>query len=183
MQLQFHFRRQKGGPFIDSVFSDLKSGDTVELEGPFGDTTLDDDSRRPLLMLAVGEEFAPIKSLIEHAINLDTGAAVRLFWLADKSTGHYLENHCRSWSEVLDDYRFIPMTIAKAVPDASETNRLMESIGREVTDIAAFDIYIAGPPPFQQQLQALLHVRGAAAERLFLLHRRSLSNKSAKIAG
>jgi len=183
MQLQFHFRWQCGNPFLDKLFGDLKSGDSIELQGPFGDITLDDDSRRPLLMVAVDEEFAPIKSLIEHAINLDIREPVRLFWLADKETGHYLENHCRSWEEVLDDYRFIPLTNAGAAPDAIEIKRLLEAIKGEVAELAAVDIYVAGPQQFQREMREQLQKRGANGGRIFLPQRRNIRIDTAEITG
>ena len=173
MQLQFHFRRQAGNPFLESLFSDLKSGDTVEIDGPFGDVTLDDDSRRPLLMVAVGEDFAPIKSLIEHAINLDIPEQVRLFWLADQAIGHYLENHCRSWDEVLDDYRFIPLQIAAEEPDDKEIARLLENIGDEVGELEKADIYVAGAAQFQREMVKQLVGQGAERGRIFLPQWRS----------
>ncbi len=182
MQLQFHLRYQDGDPAIESLFSELRAGDMVQLEGPFGDITLDDDARRPLLMVAVDEEFAPIKSLIEHAINLDIHEPIRLFWLAEKTTGHYLENHCRSWDEVLDDYRFFPLTIAKAVPDVAEIERLLDAIGYEVADLSSIDIYVAGPVLFQRQLQRQLIERGADEAHLHLLQRRSVRMEQVQMA-
>jgi len=173
MQLQFHLRRQTGSPFIDRLFGEMKSGDTVELEGPFGDVTLDDDARRPLLMVAVGEAFAAVKSLIEHAINLDFREPVRLFWLADAAIGHYLENHCRSWNEVLDDYRFVPLASAGVEPDETAIRRLLETIVDESPELAACDIYVAGPSAFQRALQERLVERGAEAARVFMPRRRA----------
>lgn len=181
MQLQFHIHRQPGDSASELIFGDLRSGETVELEGPFGDITLDDDARRPLLMIAVNEEFAPIKSLIEHAINLDFREPVRLFWLADSETGHYLENHCRSWEEVLDDYRFFPATLAEPMPDGNAIQRLIDDVRSEVADLAASDIYVAGPLSFQQELRKLLMERGADGTRIFLPHRRTLRMETAEI--
>lgn len=131
-------------------------------------------------MVAVGEEFAPIKSLIEHAINLDIRQALRLFWVADKSTGHYLENHCRSWEEVLDDYRYIPLNIAGIEPDGDEIGRLLEAIGREVDELDKVDIYVAGPAPFQHEMERLLVKRGAEGTRIFFPRRRSRHNELAE---
>lgn len=173
MQLQFHLRRQTGSPFIDRLFGEMKSGDTVELEGPFGEITLDDDARRPLLMVAVGEAFAAVKSLIEHAINLDFREPVRLFWPADGAIGHYLENHCRSWNEVLDDYRFVPLASAGEEPDETEIRHLLEAIVGESPELAACDIYVAGPQAFQRTLQERLVERGAEAARVFMPRRRA----------
>ncbi len=182
MQLQFHIRRQPSDPASEVVFGALKNGETVDLKGPFGEITLDDDARRPLLMVAVNEEFAAIKSLIEHAINLDFQEPIRLFWLAEGEIGHYLENHCRAWEEVLDDYRYIPLPLNASQPDADETGKLLERIGQEVP-IAAADIYVTGPQPFQQQMRQLLLDRGAESQRIFLPHRRSLRKETVAVSG
>ncbi len=168
MQLQFHIHRRAGSSFAQHLFNDMRTGETVELKGPFGDVTLDDDARRPLVMLAVSEGFAAIKSLIEHAINLDLRQPLRLFWLADSSTGHYLQNYCRSWGEVLDDYRFIPLQSSAEEPNDIELSGLVEAIGREVPRLADADIYVAGPLEVQRQLLQLLAKQGADRERVFL---------------
>ena len=168
MQLQFHFRRRSSLPFVQHLFNSMKNGETLELEGPYGDVTLDDDARRPLLLVAVDEGFAPVKSLIEHAINLDFREPVRLFWLADKRTGHYLANHCRSWDEVLDDYRFVPLDIAGREPDAAELDMLLERIRQRLPGLHEADVYLAGSTRFQQRLQKLLVEHGADPARVFL---------------
>jgi len=170
MQLQFHLRRQPGEAW---AFENLAQGQTVEIEGPFGEVTLDDDSQRPLLMVAVDEGFAPIKSLIEHAINLDLSQAVRLFWLAGVDTGHYQENYCRAWGEVLDDYHYIPLSIAGREPNEREMAELVEAISGQLSDLAQVDAYLAGPLSFQQTLKQRLLEQGADETRLFLPGRRS----------
>jgi CDP-4-dehydro-6-deoxyglucose reductase len=176
MQLQFHLRHKSGVSFLERAFDSLGHGETVLIEGPFGGVTLDDDSPRPLLMVAVNEEFAPIKSLIEHAINLDITQAVRLFWLSGPDTGHYLENYCRAWGEVLDDYCYTPMSIAGREPNEREMTELGEAISAQMADLAQIDAYLAGPLSFQLALKQRLLERGADETRLFLPGRRSRHN-------
>ena len=119
MVLQLHVRRAPGDPFAEHVFSRLKLRDSVEVEGPFGEFVLDEDSRRPLLFIAFETGFAPIKSLIEHAISLEMNQPMRLYWIARHGEEHYLENYCRSWQDALDDFEFIP--VSAAAPDAELT--------------------------------------------------------------
>lgn len=176
MQLQFHLHYEAGVGFLERIFDNLAHGDSVDITGPFGEVTLDDDSQRPLLMVAVDEEFAPIKSLIEHAINLDLGQPVRLFWLAGEETGHYQENYCRAWGEVLDDYQYTLSTIVGKEPNKVEMTGLLKLIKEQIPDLSQVDAYIAGTHAFQLALKQLLVEQGADESRLFLPGRRSIQD-------
>jgi CDP-4-dehydro-6-deoxyglucose reductase len=171
-QLQFHLPRVPDSPFVEHLFSGLRHGSEIEVEGPFGEMTLDDDSTRPLLLVAQDHELAPMKSLIEHAINLDLAQPVRLIWLA-REGGHYLENFCRSWGEALDDYFFIPLVYAEGESDTAQVARALHTIGEEIAVLGEWDIYWAGSNDFNQVLQQRLIEAGADAQRLFFPHRRS----------
>lgn len=174
MHLQFHLPRNSEEPFVEAVFAGLRSGQTVELEGPYGDITLDDDSPRPLMMVAMGTDFAPIKSLIEHAINLDLRQPIRLIWLAPRSQGHYLSNYCRSWEDVLDDYRFTPLSMAGLNPEREELTRLREVIGEQAAGLGQLDAYLSGSSLFREVAREHLLTLGSEAVRIFELRRRNL---------
>lgn len=171
-QLQFHIPYEPDSPFVEHLFSGLRYGSEVEVEGPFGEMTLDDDSTRPLLLVAQDHELAPMKSLIEHAINLDVAQSVRLIWLA-REGGHYLENFCRSWGEALDDYRFYPLAYAEGESDAAQVTRTLHTIGEEIATLGEWDIYWAGSNDFNQTLQQRLIEAGADEQRLFSPRHRS----------
>jgi len=50
--------------------------------------------------------FAPVKSLIEHALALDAVSSISLFWLALRPDGHFQTNLCRAWSQALDNFEY-----------------------------------------------------------------------------
>jgi len=172
MHLQFHFPEQRKDAFLKAVFDGLHTGQKLEVEGPYGDVTLDDESTRPLMMLAMGTEFAPIKSLIEHAINLDLRQPVRLVWMASDAEGHYLENYCRSWSEALDDYRFITLNMSGTEPGRDEAVRLRQAIEESLEGMESVDAYIAGSQTFREIAREHLLTLGMDGDRLFELRRR-----------
>lgn len=171
-QLQFHIPSEPENPFVAQLFSGLRYGSEVVVEGPFGEMTLDDDSRRPLLLVAQDHELAPMKSLIEHAINLDLPQPVHLIWLARKG-GHYLDNFCRSWGEALDDYRFSPLVYAEDESDVEQVVRVLHTISSEIARPSEWDIYWAGSNDFNQLLHRQLIMAGADGQRLFFPQRRS----------
>ena len=140
--LQFHIRRAAGDRFTDYVFRKLKGGDIVSLAGPKGEFTLNEESPRPLILLACGTGFAPIKGLIEHAMARDTAESMHLYWVAG-ADGHYLNNLCRAWADALDNFHYRPLVAGPKgfVP-------ALQQIAGEHPDLAAFDVYAAGPAPF-----------------------------------
>ena len=72
------------------------------------------DSPRPLVFAACDTGFAPVKSLIEHAMALEAAESLSVIWLAPAADGHYLDNLCRAWSDALDDFRYLPLTLEGA---------------------------------------------------------------------
>lgn len=170
-QLQFHIPYESDKAFVEKLFSGLRHGSAIDVDGPFGEMTLDDDSKRPLLMVAQDHELGPIKSLIEHAINLDVAQSVRLFWLAREGQ-HYLDNFCRSWGEALDDYGFFPLAYEESETDEAQVVRVMGGITEEVGSLADWDVYWAGSNDFNQALRQSLVEAGADESRLFYPARR-----------
>jgi CDP-4-dehydro-6-deoxyglucose reductase len=148
--LQFHIRRVPGDRLSEYVFRRLKNGDIVSLTGPHGEFTLREDSAHSLIFLAYGSGFAPIKSLIEHAMARDLAESMHLYWLAGKD-GHYLNNLCRSWTDALDNFQYTPL---EAEPAKSGT--ALKQVGREHPDLAGFDVYAAGPTAFLTAVKKFL---------------------------
>ena len=98
-----------GDAFSEHLFSQLKTRDRVDIEGPFGGFIMDESSTRPMILLAYDTGFSAIKSLIEHAISLDIPQPVALYWVMPFKKEHYLENYCRSWKDALDDFSYTPI--------------------------------------------------------------------------
>ncbi len=153
--LHFHVARNGGGGFAQMVFGSLRVGDAVTLFGPWGDFVLRADSPRSILFLACDTGFAPIKSLIEHAMALELSERLHLYWLATRPAGHYLDNLCRSWADALDNFSYAP--IAAEQCDGAE---LVRHIGAEHADLNAFDIYLAGPEAFIRPATIALREQG-----------------------
>ncbi len=165
--LQFHIRRQPGDAFAERVFAGLAGTDTVRIEGPRGTFVLDEESHRPLVFIAGGTGFAPIKSLIEHAMALEAAESLALCWIASAREGHYLDNLCRSWSDALDDFRYLPLTIEDSgSPDAVE--RVLAQVLKHEPALAGCDVYVAGPAPFVDAAEFRLLEHGLPRAQLFV---------------
>jgi len=142
--------------FAEALFTRLKANDTVEVEGPFGEFVLDEDSPRPVIFLAFGAGFAPIKSLIQHAMSLELAESMDLHWLADE-TGLYQDNLCRAWTDALDNFNYVP----HAVTDDLET--LLHNMVVDYPDLPRFDVYASGTTAQLERARAHF-VRGGLHE-------------------
>jgi CDP-4-dehydro-6-deoxyglucose reductase len=135
--IEVQIPRRPGDAFAEALFTTLKANDTVELEGPFGNFVLDEDSSRPVIFLAFGAGFAPIKSLIQHAMSLELAESMDLHWLAD-AAGHYQDNLCRTWTDALDNFNYVPHT------QSDDLDAVLAAIVLDYPDLHRFDVYAAG---------------------------------------
>lgn len=171
MVLQFYLHNRGNDPFIRYAFNELVKSERIRVEGPFGNFVLDDESTRPLIMIAFDGGLAPLKSLIEHAINLELSQRVLLYWLVSEEDGHYLDNYCRSWKEVLDDYSYIPLWLPAEMPTEKGEEEglrvIVKEIRDEVLELQECDLYLAGTEVFISFYRAFFADEGVPESRIF----------------
>ena len=160
--LQFFIPRDADDSLAVRLFGGaIKVGDSISVTGPVGEFVLGDGSL-PLVFAACDTGFAPVRSLIEHALSLDAAPSITLFWLATRPDGHFMANQCRAWSEALDPFEFALSTSADAAAGACQMAAAMRA---DLFDIdCAF--YIAGPQAFVATLQAELAAAAVPAAQV-----------------
>jgi CDP-4-dehydro-6-deoxyglucose reductase len=161
--LLFFIARDGSDAFARHLFAgDIKSGAGVTVLGPTGEFVLA-DGHRPLVFAACDGGFAPIKSLIEHALSLDAAPSLTLFWLATRSDGHFYSNQCRAWSEALDQFEYELVSHVDANLGAWQIAQAMRA---DLFDIDC-DFYLCGPEDFVKSLHDELRAAGVAAAQIF----------------
>jgi CDP-4-dehydro-6-deoxyglucose reductase len=164
IQLRFHLRRCAGDPFSEFVFERLRKGSEVQLRGPCGDFTLDEASNRPLVFITWESGFAPVSSLIDHAIRKDADRSIDLYWLSAIPRGHYLSNYCRAWRDVLDDFRYHSIDLVPA--GTEQLDHVVERILRVHTLLADHDYYLALPQEGLDLARVLLDEAGVRDDQI-----------------
>lgn len=147
MNLHFQLPRLTGDVFSEHIFERLGKGDTVEITGPEGNFVLDEASRKPLVFIAWHTGFAPIRSLIEHAMALEFAAAIRLVWIAADKHGRYQDNLCRSWRDAFDDFHYVPID-ADPCKESIGTASVLAHLDISPADSDGYAFYVAGGPAF-----------------------------------
>ncbi len=145
MILQFHVNRNHPHPFVRRLVKRGRDIGKIVVEGPYGERTLNVQYDRPLLFIAKDSEFGAIKSLIEQAINLELSQPIRLFWIASDSEQHYMANYCRSWHDLLDDYRFTLINQQSSDSIEEMLSQVNQGLAGECVDYSESDSYIAAP--------------------------------------
>jgi CDP-4-dehydro-6-deoxyglucose reductase len=161
--LHFHIARDPGDALAQLLFGGaVRGGDTLTLWGPTGGFVLA-ESERPLAFVACDTGFAPIKSLIEHAMAVDASESLSLDWLALRPDGQYLANQCRAWAAAFDDFRYA----SHAAVDPGEGARAVVAAMAAALPLARHDVYVAGPASFVDTAAAALAAAGVPSGRLF----------------
>lgn len=164
--LIFHIRRpqnEERDEFAERLFSGaLQANDAVSLFGPFGDFVLRKDSTNDIVFLACDTGFAPVKSLVEHAVASDVPGLIRLVWAATRPDGHYLENQCRAWADALDTFNYVALSAAdETAAGTAAARRLLDEGG-----FAGRDLYLVGSSAFVTAAERALTAAGLPANQL-----------------
>jgi CDP-4-dehydro-6-deoxyglucose reductase len=170
--LLFHVHQQGGNLFADYVFERLKSGDSVEIEGPQGEFILHEKSERPLYFIAFDGGFAPIKSLIEHAMSLEA-EAIHLIRVGSDVDEIYLANQARAWADALDNFSYAEeiagFDLRSLNPHREHIlENLLTEITRQYPAISAADVYLAGPEAAVQYTEHFFLALGMPKSRVFV---------------
>jgi CDP-4-dehydro-6-deoxyglucose reductase len=107
--INLHIRRVPGGEFTNHVFTGLKERDLLRFQGPFGTFFLREDSTAPVIFMAGGTGFAPIKAIIEHALASNASRPMHLFWGVRARGDLYMSDLAESWALANDQFQFTPV--------------------------------------------------------------------------
>jgi CDP-4-dehydro-6-deoxyglucose reductase len=146
--IELHIRHMPGGKFTDHVFSAMKEKDIVRMEGPFGSFFLREDSDKPMVLLASGTGFAPIKALIERLEELGSTRPAVLYWGARSQADLYLHDWAEAAAARLPNLRYVPV-LSEAKPEDAWTGRtgfVHHAVMADWPDLSGHQIYACGVP-------------------------------------
>lgn len=147
-QITLHVRHMPGGLFTDQVFSTLKERDILRFEGPHGTFFLREDSDKPIILLASGTGFAPIKALMEHLIDLKSTRPVTLYWGGRRPEDLYMNSLCAEWAATLANFTYVPV-VSDPLPEDAWTGRggfVHRAVMEDHADLSGFQVYACGAP-------------------------------------
>ena len=167
--IELHLRHVEKGEFTEYVFDHMKEKSMVRIEGPRGDFYLREDSSRPMIFVAGGTGFAPIKGIIEHAFAAGVGRPMHLYWGARAMVDLYLKELPQRWAQEYANFRFTAVLSAPAAIDnwQGPTGFVHETLVMDYSDLSGYDIYAAGPPAMVRATRDACVAQGLPVEQFF----------------
>ncbi len=152
--LQLHVRNYPGGAFTEHVFTHMKVKDMLRFTGPLGSFFLRDTpaENTPIIFLASGTGFAPIKSILEHIFYCASNPFYRkpmtLYWGVRIKDDLYLTNLINEWQQQHPNFNFIPVLSEPLPRDhwQGRTGFVHHAVMQDHTDLQAYQVYACGSP-------------------------------------
>jgi CDP-4-dehydro-6-deoxyglucose reductase, E3 len=167
--LELHVRRVPGGGFTEALFDQLRDGSLLRIEGPIGQFVYLERSS-PALMIAGGTGFAPLKSMVRHALEGGSSREIHLYWGARQPVDVYEEALVLEWVRQYPQLRFSAVLSEATSVDPSAPHRRVgwvhEAVLADHPSLARFDVYAAGPPALVEAIRATYPARGLSEDRL-----------------
>jgi CDP-4-dehydro-6-deoxyglucose reductase len=144
--LQLHLRNY-GGPFSQHVFGAMKEKDILRIEGPFGTFFLREESAKPIVLLASGTGFAPIKAMVEHALHKDMKRPMTLYWGCRVRADLYLHELAERWQRE-GKLRYVPVLSDAPASDSwtGRTGFVHRAVLQDFPDLSGHQVYACGAP-------------------------------------
>ncbi|MDJ1164175.1 CDP-6-deoxy-delta-3,4-glucoseen reductase [Burkholderia gladioli pv. gladioli] len=146
--IELHIRRHPGGLFTEHVFSALAQRDMLRFEGPFGSFFLRETAAKPVVLLAGGTGFAPIKAIVEYALQRDSLRQFHIYWGGRQRRDLYLADLPQKWAAERSNVRFEPVLSGPEI-DADWTGRtgwVHRAVVEDFPDLSGYEVYACGAP-------------------------------------
>lgn len=146
--LQLHIRHVPGGHFTNHVFSALRERDILRFNGPHGRFCLDEDSAKPMVMVAGGTGFAPIKAMVEHAIAEESTRPMTIYWGGRSRADLYLLPLAERWAARHAHIRFVPVISDSPADQDWQGRRGLVHVAamEDFPDLSGHQAYVCGSP-------------------------------------
>ncbi|HTH94385.1 MAG TPA: CDP-6-deoxy-delta-3,4-glucoseen reductase [Rhodocyclaceae bacterium] len=167
--LQLHIRRIEDGKFTGHVFDTMQVKEILRFEGPHGSFHLREDSDKPVIFLAGGTGFAPIKSIVEHAIHNNITRPMKVYWGARNRAGLYLHDLAAQWAAAYPHIEFIPVLSDVSANDAwnGRIGLVHRAVLDDHADLSAHQVYACGAPAMIDAARADFSAHGLPTEEFF----------------
>ena len=168
-QLELHIRHTPGGKFTDHVFSAMKEKEILRVEGPFGSFYLREESTKPMVMLASGTGFAPIKAMIEHMQFKSIKRPAVLYWGGRRPADLYQQEWVLAKVAEMPNLTYVPV-VSDALPEDAWTGRtgfVHNAVLQDFADLSGYQVYACGAPIVVDSAQTAYIAAGLPEDEFF----------------
>ena len=146
--VELHVRHMPGGRFTDLVFGSMKEKDILRIEGPMGSFFLREESEKPMVFLASGTGFAPLKALLEHMQHCGITRPVTLYWGGRRPADLYMDDWVQAQCAAMPHMHYVPV-VSDALPEDAwqgRTGFVHRAVLEDFPDLSGHQVYACGAP-------------------------------------
>ena len=146
--IELHIRHMPGGLFTDQLFSKMKERDVLRIEAPLGTFYMREESAKPIVFLASGTGFAPIKAIIEFMLAQNSSRPMTLYWGCRSKQDLYMLELPQQWAAGHAGFRFIAVLSEPRPEDQwnGRTGLVHRAVMADFPDLSAHQVYACGAP-------------------------------------
>ena len=146
--IELHLRHMPGGKFTEHVFSAMKERDILRMEGPFGSFFLREEADKPLILLASGTGFAPIKAIVQQLQHKGSQRPAVLYWGCRRKADLYQHDWCLQAAAEMQNLRYVPVLSEPAADDgwSGRTGFVHRAVMADWPDLSGHQVYACGVP-------------------------------------
>jgi len=151
-RVELHIRHMLGGMFTDTVFGVgekvLKPREILRVEAPLGSFFLREDSDKPIVFLASGTGFAPIRAILQHMVVTDNHRPAVLYWGGRRPADLYLSSEARGFEDSLMHFHYVPVVSDALLEDdwQGDTGFVHHAVMKDLPDLSGYQVYACGAP-------------------------------------
>lgn len=167
--IELHIRQIEGGRFTGDMANTLKEKAILRIQGPLGNFYLRETSTRPIILMAGGTGFGPIKGIIEHALAEQLQRPMHLYWGARARRDLYLNELPQGWAAKHENFTYTPV-LSQSPPEDNWQGRqgyVPHAILQDFPALDDYEVYASGPPPMVQLGHSLFTAQGLPPENFF----------------
>ncbi|MFA5521617.1 MAG: CDP-6-deoxy-delta-3,4-glucoseen reductase [Castellaniella sp.] len=173
-QIELHIRHMPGGAFTDHVFgagdTALRLREILRVEGPLGSFFLREEDDAPVIFLASGTGFAPVKAIIESMIAAGSRRPATLYWGGRRPRDLYLHALAEQWVSDWPGFSYVPV-VSEALPEDGWTGRtgfVHRAVMEDCPDLSGHQVYACGTPIMVESARHdFIHYNKLAREAFF----------------
>ncbi len=167
--LQLHIRHVPGGLFTDQVFNTMQEKAILRFEGPHGSFFLREDSTKPIILMAGGTGFAPIKGILEHAFQAHSKREMVLYWGVHSLRDLYMPHLAGQWQQEHANFTFIPVLSGPLPEDhwPGRTGRVHQAVLDDFADLSGYQVYACGAPQMISTARQAFAAKGMPEDEFF----------------
>ena len=167
--LELHLRLIPGGQFTEYVFRELPEKTIMRMEGPLGTFYLREDSNKPIIFVAGGTGFAPIKGIIEHMLHHKMQRSITLYWGARSLQDIYLPDLPNQWAREFPGFTYIPVLSEPIAEDEwrGRIGLVHEAVLEDHADLSGYQVYCCGNPQMVESAHVAFQKRGMPEHEFF----------------